>query len=95
MELNARPVLGGRTLRYGALLGGVSSLVKAKLTRALHRTLVRGPLGVCCGRHSALLASPQVLLVATVPPSRKPVFSHSHHAPYSSSLNCAEFRMAC
>lgn len=33
-------MLGGRVLRYGALLGRVSNLLRAKLTRALHRQLV-------------------------------------------------------
>jgi hypothetical protein len=40
MDLNARPVLGGRVLRYGALLDRVSSTLKTRLMKALNKQLV-------------------------------------------------------
>ncbi len=42
ITLSARPVLGGRVLRYGALLNRVSALLRAKLLKAVNRQLVGG-----------------------------------------------------
>eukprot|EP00967_Tisochrysis_lutea_P101611 scaffold152595_cov18-Tisochrysis_lutea.AAC.1 len=39
IDLSARPVLGGRVLRYGAILNGVSALLRSKLLRAVHKQL--------------------------------------------------------
>lgn len=40
IDLTARPVLGGRALRFGALLDRVSGLLRNKLLKAVHRQLV-------------------------------------------------------
>ncbi len=43
LDLSARPVLGGRILRYGLLMGQISQLLRSRLLRALHRQLVCTP----------------------------------------------------
>lgn len=47
IEITAKPVLGNRVLRYSVMLARISSILRWKLLKALHKQLVSKTLLVC------------------------------------------------